>query len=205
MEHKPWPKTPRWNRNLVISEKLDGTNSAVVVIDSSKDPLERVQCENSPFAWQTYEGFYVAAQSRTRFVSPQQDNAGFGKWVFDNRNMLALSLGVGTHHGEWWGQNLQRKYNQTRKNFSLFNISRYEGIDFDKDYNLPNVTVVPKLYEGPNSEAAIRTTLAMLESEGSVAAPGFMRPEGIILYHTASRSVYKILLEGDELPKSLHE
>ena len=28
-EFKPWPKTPRWNRQVVITEKIDGTNAAV--------------------------------------------------------------------------------------------------------------------------------------------------------------------------------
>ena len=42
-----------------------------------------------------------------------------------------------------------------------------------------------------------------LEIKGSVLVPGFMRPEGVILYHTASRQNYKILLENDERPKGL--
>lgn len=38
---------------------------------------------------------------------------------------------------------------------------------------------------------------------GSFAAPGFMRPEGIIVYHSASGHVFKVLLEDDDRPKGL--
>ena len=40
-----------------------------------------------------------------------------------------------------------------------------------------------------------------LRVEGSVAAPGFMQPEGIIVWHHAARSYYKVLLENDDKHK----
>lgn len=38
---------------------------------------------------------------------------------------------------------------------------------------------------------------------GSVAAPGFAKPEGIIIFHTASRQLFKKTVEKDELPKGV--
>jgi hypothetical protein len=40
-----------------------------------------------------------------------------------------------------------------------------------------------------------------LRGNGSKAVPGFMNPEGIIAYHTASKQNFKVLIENDHLPK----
>jgi hypothetical protein len=40
-----------------------------------------------------------------------------------------------------------------------------------------------------------------LSEFGSMAVPGFMKPEGIIVYHTASQQNFKVLLENDHQPK----
>jgi len=42
-----------------------------------------------------------------------------------------------------------------------------------------------------------------LRTIGSVAAPGFMDPEGIVVYLSAARSMFKVTLKGDDAPKSL--
>lgn len=44
-------------------------------------------------------------------------------------------------------------------------------------------------------------TLATLAITGSTAAPGFMKPEGIVVFHAASRNLYKVTLEKDDAPK----
>jgi hypothetical protein len=40
-----------------------------------------------------------------------------------------------------------------------------------------------------------------LRTEGSVAAPGFMDPEGICIYHEASGQLFKATLKNDDKPK----
>lgn len=45
--------------------------------------------------------------------------------------------------------------------------------------------------------------LDKLRTEGSVAVPGFMNPEGVVIYHHAGGQYYKVLLDGDELPKGV--
>jgi len=48
---------------------------------------------------------------------------------------------------------------------------------------------------------AIRAALHTLAQHGSAAAPGFMRPEGIVVFHSASGILFKATLEKDEEPK----
>jgi hypothetical protein len=44
-----------------------------------------------------------------------------------------------------------------------------------------------------------------LRANGSVAAPGYQRPEGVVLWHSQSKRYYKILLDGDDVPKGLQK
>lgn len=49
---------------------------------------------------------------------------------------------------------------------------------------------------------AVWLTYCVSLTEGSVAAPGFMKPEGIIIFHIQSQLLFKKTLERDEEPKS---
>jgi hypothetical protein len=51
--------------------------------------------------------------------------------------------------------------------------------------------------------ADVDDALLSLKVLGSKAVPGFMKPEGIIVYHTASKQNFKVLLENDDQPKGL--
>lgn len=175
MEFTPFPKIARLRRDCVITEKLDGTNAQIVIQD----------------------GAIVAVGSRTRWITPGKDtdNYGFAGWVDQNRDDL-LKLGEGSHFGEWWGSGIQRNYGLTEKRFSLFNVGRWANAD------LPAcVSVVPKLYEGPFSSDVVEHVLDGMRRDGSAAAPGFMKPEGIIVWHAAARQLFKVTLEKDEEPK----
>jgi hypothetical protein len=63
--------------------------------------------------------------------------------------------------------------------------------------------VVPTLWQGTFAHFMFQLDdiLDTLRDEGSVAAPGFMKPEGIVVYHTAARTTFKVTLEKDEQPK----
>lgn len=173
---EPFPKIARLKRPCVITEKLDGTNASVLITDHGD----------------------IFVGSRTRWVYPgKNDNYGFAGWVQGNRDEI-LKLGPGHHFGEWWGAGIQRRYGLTEKRFSLFNTARWE---FDP---LPEiVSLVPVLYRGDFTTAVVDEALADLKKFGSRAAPGFMNPEGVVIYHAASRSLFKRTIEGDENPKSL--
>ena len=43
----------------------------------------------------------------------------------------------------------------------------------------------------------------LLSRAGSVAAPGFMNPEGIVMFHIAANVCFKKTIEKDEQPKGV--
>lgn len=180
-EFIPFPKIPRWFREITITEKIDGTN-AVVEVATAEDG-----------------SIVVRAGSRNRWITPEKDNYGFADWVFFNAKALAENLGEGTHFGEWWGPGIQRGYGLKEKRFSLFNTHRWSDQVFS---GVDGLGVVPILYQGPLAADPIHDAIDLLDDEGSVASPGFMRPEGIVIWHHAGRQLYKATLEGDSEPKS---
>lgn len=182
MEFEKFPKIPRLRREVIITEKIDGTNAQILVNEDGS----------------------VQAGSRNKWVGRTiGDNYGFGAWVEDRATELAELLGPGRHFGEWWGQGIQRNYGLTEKRFSLFNVSRWhtDDPDYAIDRDL-GVYVVPTLYTGVLEDFWVSDALLRLRALGSAAAPGFMNPEGIVLYHTAGNHLYKVTLENDEQPKT---
>lgn len=206
IEFKAWPKTPRLFRDITITEKIDGTNACVVIQPEFFD--EREDDRWTSVKAQDGRWLKVGAQSRKRLVTPEDDNAGFAAWVWRNAFALVNVLPEGYHYGEWWGKGIQRGYGLDHKRFDLFNAHRYgklldaESL-FEPRCLLPELGTVPVLYQGANSTGAIQDRLASLREYGSKAAPGFMQPEGVVVYHSASKQTYKALLEGDDKPKGL--
>jgi hypothetical protein len=178
IEFVPFPKLSRLNREIIVTEKIDGTNASICITEDG--------------------GFFVG--SRNRWITPEDDNYGFAKWARENKSEL-LKLGVGHHFGEWWGKGIQRNYSQTERKFSLFNVTRWV------DERPSCCDVVPILYKGPMEEfgvmRGVKESLKTLEQSGSIAAPGFMKPEGIVIFHTASGVCFKKTIEKDDLPKSM--
>lgn len=109
-------------------------------------------------------------------------------------------LGPGRHYGEWWGSGIQRGYGLPKgeKRFSLFNTTRWS-----EDAARPACChVVPVLYTGKFSTGEIDVCLALLADEGSHAAPGFMKPEGVVIFHPQGNVGFKKTIEKDEEWKS---
>ena len=174
LSFEPFPKIARLCREVIVTEKIDGTNAQVIVSD---------------------DGVSIGAASRSRLITPDADNFGFARWVQDHREEL-LALGPGRHFGEWYGAGIQRGYGLREKRFALFNVERW-------DTDRPGCCdVVPTLYRGAFDTAAINGVFEDLRSLGSYASPGFMRPEGIIVYHTAGRVGFKRTFEKDDEGKS---
>jgi hypothetical protein len=217
IEFRAWPKTPRLFRDAIITEKIDGTNAAIGILELNEDTWVR-GAEATPGAFMFIEAaglaadapyglryFALYAQSRKRLISPGKstDNAGFAAWVADNAADLVRDLGPGLHYGEWWGHGINRGYGMTdgKKFFSLFNTHRYGG----REFQTPDLRTVPVLHIGPFSTISAARWLDHLEEHGSVAAPGFMRPEGIVVFHSAAGQVFKATVENDEMPKGRSE
>ena len=209
----------RLNREMVISEKIDGTNAQVFITPISKDSQD-------PFCIAYWYGpdastWGLYAGSRNRWLQPgKSDNYGFAAWVLANVEELK-KLGPGRHFGEWWGLGIQRNYGLTERRFSLFNVARWVSSLYsdptrpgvfmvEEDAELGKILipgpacchVVPVLWRGQFQSPLIEIVLVGLRSTGSYAAPGFMQPEGIVVFHTAAGFCFKVTLEGDEKRKS---
>lgn len=176
-EFKEFQKISRLSRNCVITEKIDGTNACVYIGE---------------------DGEFLTG-SRTRWITPEDDNYGFAKWALAHKDEL-MALGPGRHFGEWWGSGCQRGYGLTNgeKRFSLFNTSRWNELTSPPQC----CHVVPVLYTGIFTSTAVDACLDILRTQGSRAAPGFMKPEGVVIYQTAGRCYFKKTLEKDDEPKS---
>lgn len=120
-------------------------------------------------------------QSRNKLITPEDDNYGFARWAYSHKEELVHNLYPGYWYGEWWGLGIQRGYDQTEKRFSLF---WYPGT-LETDL----VSLVPTL-----KVATLEEARNLLITEGSQAAPGFMNPEGVVLYEPTTRQRFKSII-----------
>ena len=191
----PFPKMARLSREVIITEKIDGTNAQILI---------------------TEDGDFLTG-SRTRWITPQDDNYGFSAWAHDHKDEL-MQLGPGRHFGEWWGQGIQRKYGMSEKRFSLFNVARW-CLHGEEPEQIPTADtrivkmqdvlpqcchLVPVLRRGIFTTDMVESALHELRERGSLAAPGFMRPEGVVVFHVAGNVGFKKTIEKDHEPKANH-
>lgn len=175
-EFEPFQKIARLKRNCIVTEKIDGTNACIYLGE---------------------DGEFLTG-SRTRWITPHDDNYGFAAWATERRDEL-MTLGPGRHFGEWWGLGIQRRYDQDRKRFSLFNVGRWNAATPPPEC----CSTVPVLFEGPFSTQVVDDCVDDLRVSGSRAARGFMKAEGVIVYLPAARDLFKVTLEKDDAPKGL--
>jgi len=212
LKFRPFPKMARLSRECVITEKIDGTNASIFIGPSDgEDPNCLSECCPEDVVLGMWAG------SRTRWITPENDNFGFAKWVEENAKEL-FKLGEGHHFGEWWGSGIQRNYGYKKgeRFFSLFNAGRW--VEHDKPtYAIENpdpkappkftehapacCKVVPVLFQGLFSTLMANITLRTLGTLGSKAAAGFMNPEGVVVYHTAAGVGFKMTLDNDDRAK----
>ena len=192
MDFEEFPKMARLSREVIVTEKIDGTNAQIVITEDGQ----------------------IRAGSRTRWITPADDNFGFAAWVEEHRDEL-LTLGPGRHFGEWWGRGIQRGYGIPDRRLSLFNTRRWclfgqnpqaiktldPRVTRTQDVLPPCVGLVPVIGAGKFDEADFNGALRQLAAAGSFAAPGFMDPEGIVVFHTAANVGFKKTLKRDDIPK----
>lgn len=166
MEFKAWPKIPRLTNEIFhITEKIDGTNACIVISELN----------------------VLFTQSRKQFITPAKDNHGFARWAYENQETLIKDLGPGYHFGEWWGSGIQRGYGLTEKRFSLFNPTKQSSIC----HNIPILVSC----NSPSLEFEIAMLKKTMIANGSYVAPGFKKPEGLIIYGEQSKCYWKILFD----------
>lgn len=180
-EFQEFSKIPRLLKlPMVLTEKIDGTNAQIYIPGPGEEGYD--------------DGKTILAGSRNRWVTPGNDNFGFARWVEERKSEL-LALGPGRHFGEWWGHGIQRGYGLKEKRFSLFNVSKWSS-------SRPECCgVVPVLYNGPFSQSNIERVKEELLKDGSRASPGFMKPEGVIIYILKANLLFKSTYENDDESK----
>ncbi len=187
-----FPKIPRLRRECIITEKIDGMNAQIFI-------GPRTAGFTIPPAIAVSQDLFMYVGTRSGWVNPNNDVCGFAKWATENAEEL-FNLGPGTHRGEWWGSGVRRSYGLTKgdKRFSLFNTSRWT------EDNTPKcVGVVPIVYQGLFSTTAVDDAVEELRKNGSVVSDGFMKPEGVVVFHIAANVFFKVTLDKDEAPKSV--
>jgi hypothetical protein len=169
-----FPKMARYSREVIVTEKIDGTNAQIHITEDGQ--------------------FFTG--SRNRWITPENDNFGFSRWAHEHKEEL-MALGVGRHFGEWWGSGIQRGYGLQKgeKRFSLFNVSRWEN-------ERPDCCgVVPILWRGDFDDLNVSAVMDSLRKTGSIAAPGFVNPEGIVIFHTKGNFGLKKTFDKDDTGK----
>src|ERR1700741_5379899 len=121
IEFESWPKTSRLNSEVIITEKIDRSNCAVIIEADS------------------YGGYIIGAQSRNRLLTLENDHQGFAQWVQDNHVVLYSLLGPGRHFGEWTTKGLKRP------KFFLFNTKRWLGVNSTPSGRFIGLDCVPVL------------------------------------------------------------
>ena len=133
--------------------------------------------------------------SRTRWITPTDDNYNFAKWAEAHKDELIAGLRDGHHFwrvvGRWYPAAQLRTPTATTNGSRLFNVARWHGAGSEpfiggqgQDPNVPPKSsteapaccgVVPLLYRGEFSHGSrIGTEIEPVEdARGLVAVPGF--------------------------------
>jgi RNA ligase len=157
---EPFSKIPTLDdAKMAITQKIHGSNAQIYIYENSHDGQLHVACGN-----------------RSKYITPENDNHGFAKFVYANKDEFAAKLGRGRHFGEWAGKRINTGEGLEDKRFFLFNWRKWAGKE------LPDkVSTVPLLYHGIVDSSAIENTFKSLREHGSFICPGYMKPEGIVI------------------------
>jgi hypothetical protein len=138
--------------------------------------------------------------SRNRWLTPEGegpkgcDNFGFAAWCKENEEELR-KLGPGRHFGEWYGRGIgPRGYGLDDRRLALFNTRRWGA----HNPNTPACCeVVTVLFDGfvVDLNGKIEALTSELTLVGSRQVPGFMSPEGLVVYLSGFDRMFKRIIE----------
>lgn len=189
MKFVGFPKIPRMHAPCIITEKIDGTNAQILIVEGD---APYALGPDHPCIAVIDEAYgppphFIAAGSRKRWLAVGDDNFGFAGWVNEHASDLDQILGPGRHFGEWWGQGIQRRYGLGEKRFTSFRpVNDSSGLVHD----------LPVLYEGIYTPDRAYEALYELQRSGSHAAPGFRDPEGVVVYFPQSHTSFKLTFDA---------
>ena len=125
-------------------------------------------------------------------ITPEDDNYGFARWVEGNKEEL-IKLGPGRHFGEWFGFGIQRGYGLKEKKFALFNTKRWGT----HNPNTPECCTVVPILEPEGQTGNPYFAMLELKRTGSIMVPGYMFPEGIVVF-IKDHVMYKDTFDNSE-------
>ncbi|WP_326554639.1 RNA ligase family protein [Micromonospora sp. NBC_01813] len=153
-------------RHMTVTELIDGANCCVYIE-------------------QRGSGWLVGAQSRNRVLTVDNDHYGFAEWVSAEAEALVELLGPGRHYGEWWGAGINRNYGLSER--------RWTPLHPKRQVSAPEIGIqpLPMLYEGAFTVFMVQEAIEHLRCNGSMAAPGFMEPEGVLIFGGPGWTVFR--------------
>ena len=123
MSYPAFPKIPRFNRTISVTEKIDGTNGQILVSRFHAIPGEKFSSDDVKPLAQVGE-LYAYAGSRNRWLSTSKDNFGFAKWVDEQKPEPALATAI-------IEQPTQQKPKKARQHASHHHIGTGNGTAVD--------------------------------------------------------------------------
>jgi hypothetical protein len=208
-EFTPFPKIPRLFRRVFVTEKLDGTNACVVV---PEDPTQPVLAQSrtrfiTPEADNYGFADWVSGhETGLRNLGPGRH---FGEW-----------WGAGINRGYGLEERRFSLFNVSRWDSKLFGILDAERMAREaanwrqKNKPAPDalVLVAPREFVWPPKCCSVVPLLGIVEAFdmdriqeladvlrrlGSIAAPGYNNPEGIVAFHERAGQLFKFTFDGD--------
>jgi hypothetical protein len=126
--------------------------------------------------------------SRARWLSEKEDNHGFYKWVVERQDYIKDNVPPGRYYGEFVGKGIQRGYGLDIKRFYLFSTySSFEDGEENGFYQVPVLSMTTNLHEAARDAE-------YLYAAGSVAVPGFMKPEGVVVRSSLTGQAWKHII-----------
>lgn len=157
---------------MTITQKIHGTNAQIYIYEEDGKQDLKVGC-------------------RSRWITPENDNFGFAKFVYENKAEFIEKLGIGRHFGEWAGPGINLGEGLSEKKFFLFNPKMYIN------KILPFRThTVPILHDGKLSMNDIDSISQKLLEFGSAIVDGYMKVEGIVI--DIDGKLYKKVFDPEE-------
>jgi len=121
-EHIPFPEIQQF-RNTIRTVRERAEHDGVPLPTLSFRWSEKHQGTNASVAFPPEGGFYC--QSRTQIITPENDNAGFARWVEDNKTLFQKMDKSGVVvYGEWCGKGIQKgvAISQVPRQFVVFAV-----------------------------------------------------------------------------------
>ena len=158
IEFEKFKKIEQFRPWMSVTQKIHGTNAQIFIYE--EDGEKKLACG-----------------SRSRWLSPGDDNHGFAQFVYSNKDEFIEKLGIGRHFGEWAGPGINNGEGLKEKTIFLFNWRRFKHIEKE----LPNrVSTVPLLYNGIFIYEEIEKIMDELKNHGSYICE-YHKPEGIVI------------------------